>query len=179
MPYCPYCNAEYEANVEECPTCGAELLAERPGNWFPGNNPGLRPVELCVLHDMAQADLFEAQLRAAGIVSIRRPRTVALYVPAAYLEHARQALEGEAAGPAGTTGTLSLSELHRIRLVCSECEHELSVDVLHERVPSSCPSCGHLFDIGAALPVLDRYADVMRMMANADFEIEVEPPAEE
>jgi hypothetical protein len=109
---------------------------------------------------------------------VRRPRTVALYVPAAYLDHARQVLEG-GAGPAGAGGTLSLSELHRVRLVCSDCEHELTVDLLNERVPAACPSCGHLFDISAALPVLDRYADVMRMMANAEFEIELERPGEE
>jgi uncharacterized Zn finger protein len=76
--------------------------------------------------------------------------------------------------------TLGLSELHRVRFVCEECSEGTSVDLLQERPPEKCPSCGHLFDLTAARPVLDRYTDLMRTLADADFEIELEvPPPEE
>jgi uncharacterized Zn finger protein len=75
--------------------------------------------------------------------------------------------------------TIGLSELHRIVVACEECDAGGTVDLLEERVPEKCPECGHVFDLTAARPVLDRYAELMRTMAEADFEIEVELPAPE
>ncbi len=177
MPYCPNCRTEF-AGGANCTDCGAALVTALPSGWRAGRDvSAARPAELAEFDDMVQLELIESQLRAAGIPAVRRPRAVALLVPEALLDRARQVMAGEEMeAPAAESDTLSLSELHRIRLVCSECDQELTVDLLRERLPTSCPQCGHLFDLGPAIAVLDRYGDVMRMMANADFEIELEPP---
>ncbi len=189
MPYCMNCRHEYAEGVKECPDCGVELVTDRAiqHGWALPNDhyrmEAYKPAELAEFEDVVELELVESQLRAAGIPSVRRPKRIALYVPVSMQERAARIMQGEeqGTGPGGPTAeeeTLSLSELHRIRLVCSDCDRELTVDLLKERVPSVCPSCGHRFDITSALPVLDRYADVMRMMENADFEIEVERPGE-
>ena len=177
MPYCPNCRTEF-AGGANCTDCGALLVAALPSGWRAGHDvSATRPAELAEFDDMVQLELVEAQLRAAGIPSVRRPRAVALLVPEAWRDRARQVMAGEEVATEVAEGeTLSLSELHRIRLVCSECDRETSVDLVKDRVPTSCPECGHFFDLGPAVAVLDRYAEVMRMMSNADFEIEVEPP---
>jgi hypothetical protein len=118
-------------------------------------------------------DLMEAQLRAAGIPTARRPRRVALFVAEANREVARSVLAGKGVG--ALPETFGLSELHRIRLVCEQCERAVTVDLLRERVPATC-ACGRQFDLSAARLVLDRYTEVMRAMAEADFEIEVVVP---
>jgi hypothetical protein len=177
MPYCPNCRTEFAAG-SNCTDCGATLVAALPSGWRAGRDvTAARPAELAEFDDMVQLELIESQLRTVGIPSVRRPRAVALLVPEALLDRARQVMAGEEIAAAeGESDTLSLSELHRIRLVCSECDKEIAVDLLKERVPTTCDQCGHLFNLGPAMAVLDRYGDVMRMMANADFEIEVEPP---
>lgn len=179
MPYCPNCRTEF-AGGGNCTDCGAVLVSALPSGWRPGPDANAtRPAELAEFDDMVQLELIESQLRTVGIPTVRRPRAVALLVPEALLGRARQVMAGEGiAAPAAEGDTLGLSELHRVKLVCSECDREISVDLLKERVPASC-ECGHLFDLGAATAVLDRYADVMRMMAQADFEIELEPPGGE
>jgi len=160
-------------DATQCADCGAALVA-----WPAAQGGSLsaleasRPAELCEVDDQVQADLMEAQLRAAGIPVVRRPRRVALFVPAARLAAAQRVLAGQS--PAGVPETLGLSELHRIRLVCESCEKATIVDLLGEQVPAAC-SCGHYFDLTAVRPVLDRYADIVRTMADAEFEIELEP----
>ena len=177
MPYCPNCRTEF-AGGANCTDCGAALVAALPSGWRAGRDvTAARPAELAEFDDMVQLELIESQLRTLGIPSVRRPRAVALLVPEALLDRARQVLAGEEIAAEEEEGdTLSLSELHRIRMVCSECDQEIAVDLLKERVPTTCDRCGHFFDLGPATAVLDRYADVMRMMANAEFEIELEPP---
>ena len=177
MPYCPYCRTEV-AGGANCTDCGAALVEALPSGWRAGRDVNAsRPAELAEFDDMVQLELIESQLRTVGIPSVRRPRAVALLVPEAFLERARQVMAGEELAAETAEGeTLSLSELHRIRLVCSECDKETTVDLLTERAPTKCSQCGHLFDLGPASAVLDRYTDVMRMMSNADYEIEVEPP---
>ena len=180
MPFCPNCRTEFASGVTDCPDCGSELVATLPTGWNLSQDPeAMRPAQLCELGDQVQLGLIEAQLRAAGIPFLRRPSMVALYVPSAFLARAQQVVSGDAAAdPLAESATLSLSELNRVRLVCSECEHEVSVDLLADRIPNTCPQCGHMFDLSAARAVLDRYTDVMRLMANADFEIELERPTE-
>ncbi len=181
MPFCPNCRTEFADGVAECTDCGSELVAALPNGWNVARDPNaMRPAVLCELSDQVELGLVEAQLRAVGIPFVRRPRSVALYVPSAFLPRAQQVLEGEAeaVSPLATEDTLCLSELHRIRLMCSECEHETTVDLLAEKVPNTCPQCGHFFDLTAARAVLDRYTDLMRMMSDVDFEIELERPKE-
>lgn len=177
MPYCPNCGTEYASGVARCQDCGATLAAGPAESRFTGlERPERRPALLAEFTDMVQLDLVETQLRAAGIATARRPRAVAVFVPAWQLEDARRIASGGA--PRGVPSVLGLSELHRIRLVCEECGEAASVDLISEQVPASC-ACGHYFDLLAARPVLDRYRDLMRTMAEADFEIEIEAPQEE
>jgi hypothetical protein len=177
MPYCPNCRTEYVAGTARCTDCGAELLESPPARGIGGGARGMPPAELCEVGDQVQADLIEALLRAAGIPFVRRPRRLALFVPESHLAAARRAITGKPA--MAPPETLGLSELHRIVLVCEECDEGTSVDLLTEKPPEKCPSCDHLFDLSAARPALDRYAELMRTMAEADFEIMVEVPAEE
>lgn len=177
MPYCPNCRTEYLAGMTRCTDCGAALTDTLPADANQATGEALRPAQLCLLDDQVQLELIENQLRQAGIPSTRRARNIALFVPAGRLEEAQCALAGERAAP--PLETVGLSELHRIRLACSQCEAEVKLDLLTERVPASCPACGHIFALGAVQPVLDRYADIMRMMADADFDIELELPREE
>jgi len=137
----------------------------------------LKPEELIELSDQVQLDLVEAQLRAAGIPTVRRPRRVALFVPTAHLRSAQRVLEGK--GPLALPETIGLSQLHRMIVACSECDAGEVVDLLTDRLPEKCPGCGRLFDFSAARAIIDRYADIMRMMAEAEFEIEIEIPEEE
>jgi len=173
MPYCPNCGTEYVSAASRCGDCGAALVDRPPASGFQVERPESRPTLLCEITDMVQLDLLEAQLRAAGIPTARRPRSVAVFVPAGRAEEARRLLAGEAAG--GRPETLGLSELHRVRLVCAACEKATTIDLLAEPLPSTC-SCGHYFDLAAVRPVLERYADVMRALVDVDFEIELEQP---
>jgi hypothetical protein len=178
MPYCTNCRTEYVAGTARCMDCGAMLVESPPPPWPRAGAPEeIKPAELCEVDSQVQADLIEAQLRAAAIPFVRRPRGLAVFVPGSHLAAARRAMEGKPA--MAPPETLGLSELHRIVLVCEECDNEFSIDLLEEKPPEKCPSCGHQFDLTAARPVLDRYADLMRTMAEADFEIEVEVPAPE
>ena len=174
MPFCPNCRIEYIGSATRCVDCGAELTASLPQGVAAGVDPeAVQPAELCQAANQVQLDLIEAQLRAAGIPSVRRARAVALFVPASRLDEAQRVMAGEPAGaPADTVG---LSDLHRIRLRCAQCDKVISVDLLEQRPPATC-SCGHFFDLGPAGPLLDRYADIVRAMADADFEIELELP---
>jgi hypothetical protein len=178
MPFCPNCRTEFEFGTQ-CSDCGAQLVAALPSGWATGQNPeATKPAELCELTDGVQLELIEHELRAAGIPSVRRPRSIALFVPQAWLARAQRIMAGEQLDAAGEESTtVSLSELHRLHLVCSECGTERTVDLLTERVPAAC-GCGHLFDLSEAAVVLDRYTEVVRMMANADYEIELEKPHE-
>jgi hypothetical protein len=174
MPFCPNCRIEYVGGATRCVDCGAELTAARPQGWSATGDPdAIRPAELCELSDQVQLDLVEALLRGAGIPSARRPRSVALFVPTAHLENAQRVMAGGTVAPAPET--VGLSELHRIRLLCDECEKETTVDLLTEALPETC-ACGHRFDLSDVSVVLERYGEVMRMMEKADFEIEVELP---
>ncbi len=175
MPFCPNCHIQYVSGTTQCADCGAELTA-RPSPGVPSSLEALRPAELCQAEDMVQLDLIEAQLRATGIPTVRRPRGVALFVPASRLEEAQTALAGQ--GISAPLETVGLSELHRLRLTCSECDKITVVDLLEERLPAAC-SCGHVFDLSQARPMLDRYTDIVRTMAEADFEIELELPKAE
>ncbi len=176
MLFCPSCKTEYMSGTV-CADCGAKLVDARPEGWRANPNAEqMRPAQVAEAENTIELDLMEAQLRAAGIPTARRPRSVALFVAEANAEAAKRVLEGKA--PPGRSETLGLSELHRIRLVCAECDRAISVDLLTEGLPERC-ECGRYFDLSEARPVLDRYADLMRTMADADFDIEIEaPPAE-
>ncbi len=174
MPYCPNCSTEYTTATPMCTDCGAALVDTPPAGWRRTQQPeGMRPVEVAQAENLVELDLMEAQLRAAGIPTARRPRRVALFVAEANAAAAERVLKGKA--QQGLPETFGLSELHQIRLVCEECEQPIIVDLLAERTPEQC-QCGRYFDLSAARPVLDRYADLMRVMANADFEIEIVIP---
>jgi len=173
MPFCPNCRIEYVADAARCAECGAALVPVLTNAPAAIGLDSARPAELCQVEDQVQLDLIEAQLHAAGIPSARRARAAALFVPASRLEQAQRVLAGQPLGPA--SDTVGLSELHRVRLQCAQCERVISVDLLQERVPASC-SCGHYFSLGAAAPIMDRYADLVRQMADADFEVELELP---
>ncbi|MFB3881221.1 MAG: hypothetical protein ACE149_08150 [Armatimonadota bacterium] len=177
MPFCPNCRTEYSTG-ESCADCGARLVAAPPEGWSAGQRPEqMRPVEVAQTDSMVALDLMESQLRAAGIPTARRVRRAALFVAEANLEAARRVLEGKAGGGA-LQETFGLSELHRIRLVCAECEQATTVDLLADRLPDRC-RCGRYFDLGEARPVIERYTEIMRTMDEADFEIEVEAPQAE
>jgi hypothetical protein len=174
MPYCPNCRTEYTSGAAICADCGAALIETPPEGWRRAQRPeGMRPVEVAEAENLVELDLMEAQLRAAGIPTARRPRRVALFVVEANREAAQRVLSGKS--PQALPETFGLSELHRIRLVCEECEQAMTVDLLTERVPEQC-QCGRYFDLSAARPILDRYADLMRVMADAEFEIEIVVP---
>jgi hypothetical protein len=177
MPFCPNCRTEYVGDATRCADCGADLTGSLPqgaGAAVPLDR--MQPAELCQADNQVQLDLIETQLRAAGIPTVRRPRAAALFVPASRLDEARRVLAGEAPGP--PADTVGLSELHRIRVVCAQCGKVMSVDLLEERLPASC-SCGHFFDFGEVGRIVDRLADIVREMADADFEVELELPREE
>jgi len=177
MPFCPNCRTEYMAGASTCADCGAALTESPPAGWSSQRNTeGMRPVEVYAADSAVEVDLVEAQLRAAGIPTARRPRRLTLFVPASHQASAQRVLEGKP--PMALPETLGLSELHVIHLVCAECEEATSVDLLAERLPEQC-RCGRYFDLGQARPVVDRYTDIMQTMADADFEIEVEVPAAE
>jgi hypothetical protein len=93
------------------------------------------------------------------------------------LRSAQRVLEGK--GPLALPETIGLSQLHRVIITCSECDEGRAVDLLTDRLPEKCAGCGRLFDLSPARAILDRYADIMRSMAEADFEIELEVPEEE
>jgi hypothetical protein len=157
-----------------CADCGAELTGSlSPGVAAAVDLEAMQPAELCQVDNQVQLELIEAQLRAAGIPSARRARAAALFVPAARFDEAQRVMAGERPGP--PSDTVGLSELHRLRLVCARCSKVTSVNLLEERPPAAC-SCGHVFDFSAMGPVLDRYAEIVRRMADADFEIELELP---
>lgn len=178
MSFCPNCRTEYAGAATKCADCGADLVSSLPQGWSTARDPqNLKPTELIEVSDQVQLDLIEAQLRAAGIPSVRRPRRVALFVPAAHMRSAQRVLEGKA--PMAAPESLGLSQLHRILLPCSECDADVTVDLLADKLPEKCPECAHVFDLTAARPILDRYADIMRTMAEADFEVELEVPEEE
>jgi hypothetical protein len=181
MPFCPNCRTEYTSSASNCADCGATLVASLPQErgWSPtGDSDGTRPVELCEIGDLVRLDMVEAQLRAAEIPTVRRPRTVALFVPASHAKSAQRVLEGKSA--MAIPDSTGLSGLHRVWISCEECDAGVLIDLLTEKVPEQCAECGRYYDLTAVRPVLDRYADVMRTMADADFEIYVElPEAEE
>ena len=174
MPFCPNCRTEYVGGATRCADCGAELAGELPeGRAAAFDLQAMRPAELCQVENAVQLDLIESQLRVAGIPSVRRPRSLALFVPASRLDEAQRIMAGEKPGP--PSDTVGLSELHRVRLICSQCDKVTSVDLLTEEVPTAC-SCGHVFELQEVRPTLDRYTDLVRRMQDADFEVELELP---
>jgi hypothetical protein len=174
MPFCPNCTTEYAAGIQQCVDCGAALIASPPEGWQATGSPeAMRPVELLAADNIVELDLVEAQLRAAGIPTARRPRRVALFVSTANYETAKNIMHGRALG--ARPETLGLSELHRIRLVCESCEQATDIDLLTEHIPDRC-ECGRYFDLSDAREVLSRYTEVMQMMDEADFEIELVVP---
>jgi len=178
MPFCPNCRTEYTGAAAKCNDCGAELVSSLPQGWSIARDPqNLKPTELLEASDQVQLDLVEAQLRAASIPSVRRPRSIALFVPASHVASAQRVLQGK--GPLALPETIGLSQLHRVVIACSECDAGDVVDLLTDKLPDKCPGCGRLLDLTAARPILDRYADIMRTMVEADFEIELEIPEEE
>lgn len=178
MSFCPNCRTEYTGAATKCNDCGADLVASLPQGWSIARDPqNLKPTELIEASDQVQLDLIEAQLRAAGIPSVRRPRSIALFVATAHLHSAQRVLQGK--GPLGLPETIGLSQLHRVIIACSECDAGEVVDLLTDKLPEKCPGCGRVLDLTAARPILDRYADIMRTMAEADFEIELQVPEEE
>ncbi len=176
MPFCPNCRSEYAPGVTACADCGARLIDTPPEGWSatPRTPEDMRPAEVVEAENMVEIDLIESQLRAAGIPSARRPRRVALFVAQANLDAARRVLQGKLTS--ALPETFGLSELHRIRLVCAECEKPTSVDLLVDRLPERCGQCSRYFDLSEARAVLDRYTDLMRTMADADYDIEIEVP---
>ena len=178
MPFCPNCKAEYLPDKKWCADCKVQLvddLSQVPPQT--ANEEQVRAAEICQVDDTAALELIESQLHAAGIPTARQPRNVIIYVPEDRLDQARQVLAGE--GPAPRLfDTVGLSEMHRIRLLCSVCEKALSIDLLTEAAPSQC-ACGHYFELSEARPILDKYAEVVRLMADKDFDIELELPKEE
>ena len=177
MSFCPNCRTEYTGAMTKCADCAADLVSSLPQAWSIARDPqNLKPTELIEGSDQVQLDLIEAQLRAAGIPSVRRPRHIALYVAASHLRSAQRVLEGKA--PMGAPESLGLSQLHRIVLACSECDADEVVDLLTDKLPEKCPGCGRVLDLAAARPILDRYTDIMKAMAEADFEIDIEMPEE-
>jgi hypothetical protein len=174
MPFCPNCRTEYVGGATRCADCGADLIGQLPQDRQAAFDlDATRPAEVCQLDNQVQLDLIESQLRAAGIPTVRRPRALALFVPAARLDEAQRVMAGQQPGP--PSDSVGLSELHRVRLICSQCDKVTSVDLLTESLPLAC-SCGHIFELSEARPMLDRYADLVRHMADADFEIELELP---
>ena len=176
MPFCPNCRTEYVGDATRCADCDAQLVSWLPEGRVVFDPTASRPAELCQVTDAVQADLIEAQLRVAGIPVVRRPRGLALFVPASKLSDAQQILAGQPA--VQRAESVGLSELHRIRLVCDACEKVTRVDLLTESLPTAC-SCGHYFDLMEARPLLDRYRDIVRAMSDSDFEIELEQPEPE
>ncbi len=177
MPFCPNCRIEYVGGATKCADCGAELAGELPAGVAAAVDLGaMQPAELCPVDNQLQLALIETQLRAAGIPTVRRSRSAAVFVPASRLDEAQRILAGQAPGP--PADTVGLSELHRMRLQCAQCDRIISVDLLAERPPATC-SCGHFFDLGRVGPLLDRYADIVRAMGDADFEIVLELPKDE
>jgi hypothetical protein len=173
MPFCPNCRIEYVADATRCAECGAALVPVLTDAPAAIGLDSTRPAELCQVEDLVQLDLIESQLHAAGIPSARRARAAAVFVPASQLEQAQRVLAGQSLEP--PSDTVGLSELHRIRLQCAQCERVIAVDLLQQGVPASC-TCGHYFSLGAAAPIIERYAELVRHMADADFEIELELP---
>jgi hypothetical protein len=173
MPFCPKCKAEFVAGKKWCPDCAVALVEEPVSEQSAPSGPPADAVELCVVANSTDLQLVENQLHAANIPTARQPRNIIVYVPEAQLEHARHVLTGESNET--VFDTVGLSELTRLRLVCSACEKPTSVDLLEEMVPAKC-TCGHYFDLADALPILDRYREVVRLMADKDFEIELELP---
>jgi len=174
MPFCSNCRVEYVGSATRCADCGAELTSSLPhGVAAAVDLEAMQPAELCQVDNQVQLDLIEAQLRAAGIPSVRRARAAALFVPASRLDEAQRVMAGQPPGP--PADTVGLSELHRVRFQCAQCDKVISINLLEEQVPAAC-SCGHFFDLGRVGPLLDRYADIVRALADADFEIELELP---
>jgi hypothetical protein len=137
----------------------------------------MRPAQVAQSENLVELDLMEAQLRAAGIPTARRPRSVALFVAEVNLDAAQRALQGRPI--TALPETFGLSELHRIRLVCADCEKGTSVDLLTDPLPHRCGKCGRYFDLSEARTALDGYAEMMRTMADAEFDIEIEVPQAE
>ena len=176
MPFCPNCKTEYTAGKRWCTDCAVELVEELSTEDAAGNlDSTIRAAEIVQVSNQTEMELVEKQLRAAGIPTARQPRNIAIYVPEEQLEHARRVLTGEGGQP--LFDTVGLSEMHRIRLLCSSCDQPTSVDLLTESVPAKC-ACGHVFDLSNARPIIDRYTEIVRTMADKDFEIEIELPAE-
>jgi hypothetical protein len=178
MPFCPQCKAEYTAGKKWCTDCAVALVDNLSDATDEQMTPGeqVRAAQVCEVNDSTTLEMIENQLHTAGIPTARQPKNIVIYVPEDKLDQARHVLSGEGGG-ARIFDTVGLSELNRIRLICSTCDQPTSVDLLTERVPAMC-SCGHRFDLNEALPIIDRFAEVVRSMADKDFDIEVELPEE-
>ncbi len=175
MPFCPNCRTEYVGDATRCADCDAELVSWLPQGQVAFDPAASKPAELCQVADPVQADLIEAQLRVVGIPVVRRPRGLSLFVPTSKLGDAQRMLAGQPA--VQRSEAVGLSELHRVRLVCDACEKVTTVNLLTNEIPEAC-SCGHYFDLASVKPVLYQYREIMRTMAAADFDVEIEQPEE-
>jgi hypothetical protein len=66
MPFCPQCEAEYEAGVDACTDCGVALVADLPPDEAPDTADG-EPVALRNFANAAEASLVRDLLEENGI----------------------------------------------------------------------------------------------------------------
>ena len=66
MPFCPQCEAEYEAGVDACTECGVALVADLPPDEAPDTADG-EPVPFRNFANAAEASLVRDLLEENGI----------------------------------------------------------------------------------------------------------------
>jgi hypothetical protein len=66
MPFCPQCEAEYEAGVDACTDCGVALVADLPPDEAPDTADG-EPVALRNFANAAEASLVRDLQEENGI----------------------------------------------------------------------------------------------------------------
>ena len=66
MPYCPQCEAEYEAGVDACTDCGVALVDQLPPEQAPDTADG-EPVALRNFANAAEASMVRDLLEENGI----------------------------------------------------------------------------------------------------------------
>lgn len=67
MPFCPQCRYEYQAELRQCPDCGAELVEEfLPEEQLPPPGP---LVTVYIAQDMLEANLVKSFLEESQIAA--------------------------------------------------------------------------------------------------------------